>query len=343
MPEDVPVPMRPLATVLAELQAITPDAPFLALGQTVFWDEPVKAAVALTAPDRRFIAGVHDTDFFAKLPSGVRMPGQFRAVAHNDTTTRGLWSAAAEFSALFGSETVVTREVLLAAGVRPDRLPPGTLDVATEAWGWRGIVSLDENPPLAREVPAPAVLPALVSTLSWAMDSTRQCVPGANNQVPDQLRGRLAELSTPDRTLADVYADLLPEMYALAGGEVLPLEISRTSELLRFNRETCGRDRFSLARLFVERATRPLAREFYDDALKGGGQYELARFGTGAIPFDLVIPGHGRGTIRLGTRGAVIMTRTPLFLSFKRPFDTLEEFAAAVEAKFGPECALIGK
>ncbi|HRK21411.1 MAG TPA: hypothetical protein PLX06_06365, partial [Fimbriimonadaceae bacterium] len=71
--------------------------------------------------------------------------------------------------------------------------------------------------------------------------------------------------------------------------------------------------------------------------------YDLSRFGTGAIPFDLVIPGHGRGTIRLGTRGAVIMTRQPQFLSFKEGIDSIDDFARVVEAKFGPDCVLIGK
>ena len=57
---------------LEELERLAPGAPFLALGQTVFWDEPMKGGVVQTCRqlgvDRRFVAGVHDTDYFAKYP-----------------------------------------------------------------------------------------------------------------------------------------------------------------------------------------------------------------------------------------------------------------------------------
>jgi hypothetical protein len=56
-----------------------------------------------------------------------------------------------------------------------------------------------------------------------------------------------------------------------------------------------------------------------------------------------VIPGKGRGTLRIGNRGAVIMTRQPQFLSFRKPLVSIEELAAAIEAKFGLDCILIGK
>src|SRR5687767_2651655 len=109
-----------LEEALAELQKVAPEAPFLALGQTIFWDEPMKGGILLASQrlgyKRRLVAGVHDTDYFAKLPSGPRQPGRFKALPHNDTTTKGLWSAAAEFSTLFGSETVVSREILQSAG-----------------------------------------------------------------------------------------------------------------------------------------------------------------------------------------------------------------------------------
>ncbi|MBL8040096.1 MAG: hypothetical protein JNM04_01990, partial [Chthonomonas sp.] len=119
------VPCLGQAEVLQQLQDICPGAPFLALGQTILWDEPMKAGVidALQQHgfERPFIAGIHDTDYFAKHPGATQQKG-YQALAHNDTTTQALWSAAAEFSALFGSETVIRREWLQEAGIRLSRI-----------------------------------------------------------------------------------------------------------------------------------------------------------------------------------------------------------------------------
>ena len=142
---------------LKELDNLAPDAPLLALGQTVFWDEPMKSAVVLglkrLGSEREFVAGVHDTDYFAKFvsPDGQ---GGIKALPHNDTTTKSLWSAAGEFSALFGSETVVTKEALQKAGGKTGKVEserPGYLDEITEAWGWRGVVSLNKEAKITAE------------------------------------------------------------------------------------------------------------------------------------------------------------------------------------------------
>ena len=146
-----------LDLILDELDQIAPSVPLIALGQTVFWDEPVKAGVARALlqkhSDRRFIAGVHDTDYFAKTPTKKSTKRRFQALPHNDTNTKEIWSAAAEFSALFGSETPIKKETLAATGVKLHRIEsarPGLLDSLTEAFGWRGIVSLEEEPPRCR-------------------------------------------------------------------------------------------------------------------------------------------------------------------------------------------------
>jgi len=330
------------------------DVPLLALGQTIFWDEPMKAGVALalraSGSRRPFIAGIHDTDYFAKLPSGRREPGRFRAFPHNDTTTRGIWSAAAEFSTLFGSETVVTREALVTGGLRVHALMlarPNILDSATEAWGWRGVVSLDESPPIAAEVPMKGLFPVLKETLDWAVSDAVKSIVGRgradSERQAEALLGLLTEPDSP-RYLGETYREQLQAAYDFTAGEPVPLEATQTSELMRFNRATCHLPRFELLELFINPETHARARAAYDEAIKGGsGQYELARFGSGAIPFDVVIPGHGRGTLRLGTRGAVIMTRRPNFLTFKRPITLLSELAAALEDKFGRDCVLVGK
>ncbi len=341
-------------SVLAELDQIAPEAPLLALGQTALWDEPMKGGLALVLRDRgstrTFVAGVHDTDYFAKLPSGPRKRGRFAAFPHNDTTTRGLWSAAGEFSALFGSETVVSRQDYLQAGLRlatVTRNRPGLLDEATEAWRWRGIVSLDNEPPLAAEVPLEQVYPVLQQTLDWAIDETTGSLTAeeaekTRRQV-DQFRELVCDGLERASTLTGLYRELLPEVYAFAAGEPVPMEATRTSDLLRFSTATAGLPRFRLAELFIDPTTRKAAKEAYDEAIRGSEIYELARFGTGAIPFDLVIPGRGRGTVRIGNRGAAIMTREPQFLSFKKPITSITELAEAVERKFGPDCVLIGK
>src|SRR5579871_6279876 len=115
---------------------------------------------------RKFVAGVHDTDYFAKahVTGGKR---RFQAMPHNDTTTKGLWSAAGEFSALFGSETVVSRELLHQGGLNITKIAsqkPDFLDEATEAWGWRGIVSLGDTAPITAQVPLKDLFRELQST-----------------------------------------------------------------------------------------------------------------------------------------------------------------------------------
>ncbi|HSI72340.1 MAG TPA: hypothetical protein VK934_04125 [Fimbriimonas sp.] len=344
-----------LGEALKQLDEVAPEAPFLALGQTVFWDEPMKGGFAQAArrlgSTRRFIAGIHDTDYFAKLAAGAHQPGRFKTFPHNDTGTRGLWSAAGEFSALFGSETVITRETLLMAGSRlsaVQKARPTILDEATEAWGWRGIVSLDEHAPITADVPLHQIIKELCGTLDWALNTSLDCLAGGNRPaaeaLTDELHARVCEHADErSMSVGEFYQKVARDVYDFSANSTVDLETTRTSELLRFNASTCGRPRFGLLERFVNPATRAEAAAAYDKAIAGTSMYELSKFGTGAIPFDLVIPGLGRGTIRLGTRGAVIATDKPQFLSFKKPPTSLEDLARAVEEKFGPDCAIVGK
>lgn len=343
-----------LQWALDELDRIAPGVPLLALGQTIFWDEPMKAGLAKFALERgrRFVAGIHDTDYFAKIPSGEHRKGLFTALPHNDGSTRGLWSAAGEFSALFGSETVVTREILKQAGLKIDRLEqadPNFLDEATEAWGWRGIVSLDERPPVTAEIPAQALAKELCKTLNWALDSSIELTTGhsreAAKKVADEIHTKLCDLlDLPGKTVACVYRAMLPAMYSLVAGQQLDIETTQTTELLRFNRSTASLPRFQLLRFFVNQSTRAEAKVAYDRAIESAsGIYELDKFGTGAIPFDLVVPGKGRGTIRLGKRGVVINTPKPIFFHLSKPLETVEELAALIEDRLGDKCVLVGK
>ena len=343
-----------LSEAVRQVGAIPGGSKILALGQTVFWDEPMKAGLAMEASKAGvgFIAGVHDTDYFAKVSGNKDLKAKFKTLAHNDGTTRNLWSAAAEFSTLFGSETVITKEELLKAGLRFDRLSrsrPGFLDEATEAWGWRGIVSTDENAPITLEVPGDTLARELCNTLRWAIDESVASMGDDYREQAEKFGDEMNRVfcdvaEAPNRNLAAIYRDLLKPIYSIVAGQALDFETSQTSELLRFNRSTYQLPRFELFAKYVAHSTRKEACQAYNEAVhEYPGLYELSRFGSGAIPFDLVIPGHGRGTIRLGNRGAVIATKKPQFLSYKKPLESLEELANLIEAKFGPNCAVIGK
>lgn len=341
--------------VLEALEQRSPGAPFLALGQTVFWDEPMKAGVLLKARqlgfDRKFIAGVHDTDYFAKVPGRSTGSG-YVALGHNDVSTRGLWSAAAEFSALFGSETVVSRDLLASCGVKVSRLlheRPGRLDELTEAFGWKGVVSLDNESRTIFETPLGPLFGTLFDTLRWAIElSIRQvaCKSAEHSrthaeQLLDLVCGVAGE--SEGATLSQFYRRLLPEMYSFVAGKRLEIDTTTTSELLRFHTGTCDLPRFALVDAFLNPHTREQAARAYNDVVRKTDIYTLDRFGVGAVPFDLVIPGVGRGTLRVGTRGAVVMTPSPVGFSFKKPVRDVRQLAAAVEARFGTGCVLVGK
>lgn len=340
-----------IAEILDLLDRVAPSVPLLALGQTVFWDEPMKAALAVAAEGRRsFVAGVHDTDYFAKLPGLKNPTGGYAIVPHNDTNTRDLWSAAAEFSSLFGSETVVRKETLVSSGLKLAKVShgrPNLLDSATEAWGWRTVVSLAENPAVTAEVDWQTVRPHIEKALRWAIEETLSCV-----SEPDRVLAReRAELlfrefdaqSEHAQTLSEFYRALIPFLYRFVSGKEAEAEVTATSELLKFNVQTCNLPRFDLVNVFVDPETAAAARESYDEAVTGSEIYTLDRFGSGAIPFDLVVPGRGRGTLRVAPRALVVMTPTPIFISLKKPVKSVKDLAEAIEAKLGPDCVLAGK
>lgn len=350
MNSDCPV----FRSVVAELDAVAPGVPLLALGQTVFWDEPMKAGVfrafSALGGNRRFVAGVHDTDYFAKFH--VRGSVGYAALPHNDTTTKGLWSAAGEFSHLFGSETVVTKEALTEAGAKIgmiEQYRPGLLDAVTEAYGWKGVVSLSPDSMITAEKALDKLFPHLFDAFQWALDESLNLVSGNHHRESLAMRDRLLKLVCDIRDqsngegLAGFYERMLPELYNLVAGGAVGLETTRTTRLLRFNRQTAGLDRFAVLDLFLNPVTASLARGAYDDAVRGSEIYTLDRFGSCALPFDLYIPGVGRGTLRLGRRGGVVMADSPVGFSFKTPIMNRQQLAAVLEDRFGPDCVLVGK
>ena len=345
-----------------DLRARFPDTPFLTLGQTVLWDEPVKAAfcriLEAVAPDATMVAAVHDTDYFAKL-GHIESDEKFALLPHNDGTTRGLWSAAGEISCLFGAETVPTRAILAENGVAFDRvakLYPGganaLLNQETEAWGWRALVHTEPHALIAADVKLRDIAPTLRAQLQWAVGESLNIL-GENAQgenaardVADKIAGWIDEYIEfdEDGTLSDLYRALTPKLWAMVrGGGACNLQTGTSTEIFRFNRQTHVLPRFHFLELFLDPSTRETARRCYDDAVRGSGIYTLNQFGDGAVPFDVVIRGRGRGTLRLFEGSLFIETEEPITLCAGCDCSSLAELADVLEAKFGSDVAIVGK
>ncbi|MBB6052137.1 hypothetical protein [Armatimonas rosea] len=335
---------------LCALRTRFPNTTFLALGQTALWDEPTKATLRRRLdhfwPEASILAGVHDTDYFAKL-HGFHQPGgeAFALVGHDDHKTRALWSAAGEMSQLFGSEDVPTRDLLLReAGVSLKKAlafaddPDALLSELTMAWGWTGILHAGWERQISAEVKLAEILPTLTEQIRWATEGSA---------VGQTLIGWVEEFSAahPDALLPCLYQYLLPRLYEqLLGALPQNFATTRTTTLLRFNTETCSHPRFWLVQAFLDPATRAQAREAYDLAVEGGEQYTLDQFGPGARPFDLVVPGRGRGTLRVRADGSVwIDTPDPIHLPGEKVITSVRQLAERIESALGPDCVLIGK
>ncbi len=350
--------------VLETVREQYPSVPFLALGQTVFWDEPAKAVwrrlLDTYLPGAALIAGVHDTDYFAKTSAHVADDQKYVALPHDDGQTRDLWSAAGELSALFGSESVPTRAMFLKAGIPFDWLgknyPGGKAALyadKTAAWGWRGIVYTASGSVIAHDIPVLDIKDALLEQIGWGFAESLACLesPDARAHAADvaaSVRGWVLEfLETCDEScrLSDLYQTLLPRFYTLLlGSPPADFSVTASTSLFKFNRATCTLPRFQFIELFLQQRTRPSARAAYNKSVAGLGMYPLDEFGPGAIPFDLVIPGVGRGTIRVAPAALIIETAPlEMFIPTPRRIETLAQLAEVTEAHFGPNAALVGK
>ena len=374
-PPSVAAPVVPAATVAAlrELRERFPQTPFLTLGQTVLWDEPVKAAFCrlceilekqgAIAPGARVVAGVHDTDYFAKLEGLAIQSDPFVLLRHNDGDTRGLWSAAGELSALFGAEIVPSRAELAREGVAfglAARAYPGgaeaLLNQETDAPGWRAIVHTEPHPLISADVKLADITPALRQQLRWgfrqSLDITG-CTPDfeddepcASRDVARAILGWVEEFAhlNEGATLSDLYRDLIPKIWSLVrGGASCDLETTTSLELFRFNAQTARRPRFGFVDIFLNPATREVAKRCYNDAVDGSGIYALDQFGPGALPFDVVIPGKGRGTLRLTEGNVIVETEPPVEICRDCDPYSVGALAALLEEHFGPDIALVGK
>lgn len=348
-----------VVSAVGKLRRQFPDTPFLTLGQTVLWDEPVKAVFCRIleeiAPEANIMAAVHDTDYFAKLPHLDDRTQKFRLLPHNDGDTRGLWSAAGELSCLFGSETVPTRALLTENGVAFDKVArhyPGGVDNLlnreTEAWGWRAIVHTEQRSLIAADVRLADIAPALYEQLTWGFELSRQFIADRSSgedaaaKVEQWVR-EYVEANQAD-TLSDLYRWLTPRLWVLVRGQgACNLQTSTSLQLFRFNRQTATLPRFRFVDLFLNPDTRTIARQCYDEAVRGSGIYTLGEFGEGALPFDVVIPGRGRGTLRLHEGSLYIKTEEPITLCTGCDCGSIHQLADVLEEKFGPNVALVGK
>ncbi len=351
-------------TVLDAVRAERPGVPFLALGQTVFWDEPTKAVwrrlLDRFLPGAALIAGVHDTDYFAKTSAHIADDRKYAALPHDDGQTRDLWSAAGELSALFGSESVPTRAMFLKAGVPFDRLgkeyPGGKAALYAEktaAWGWRGIVYTASGSVIAHDIPILDIKDALLAQWDSGFAESLACLDTEDARASAQavgatVRGWILEfLETCSEScrLSDLYQTLLPRFYALLlGGPPADFSVTASTALFKFNSETYSLPRFAFIELFLRSETRQTARAAYNQSVAGLGMYPLDEFGPGAIPFDLIIPGVGRGTIRVAPAALIVETApVETFIPTPTRIESLAQLAAVTEREFGPGVALVGK
>ena len=367
----LPRPLSPSAqTVLAALAARFPQTPFLALGQTALWDEPTKAvlrrALDTVCPQTVLLAGAHDTDYFAKLPGGgsisaLSQHGQYALARHDDNKTRGLWSAAGEMSSLFGGEDVVSQEDLRAHGTLLFRaLAPlegeaerdRVLSELTAAWGWTGIIYTQWDRKIARDVALSDILPTLLTQVRLSVAESARCLGGSRSdnavQIAETMCGWIKAFAKENAgaSLTQLYADLLPRFYGWLLGTQTDVPTTCTSDLLCFNRETARLPRFALLDVFLNPITRPVARDAYNLAVGGSDIYTLDKFGKGAIPFDLVIPGKGRGTLCVPGDGTIFVDtpRQPIILCDTGcDFSDVDKLAALIERELGTDVSLVGK
>lgn len=350
-----------VATVLSQLPEKYPNAILLALGQTVFWDEPMKAVVNRLMAERGqrfpFLLCAHCTDYFAKLSSPIQTDRKIVALPHNDGTTRDLWSAAGELSCLFGSETVPTRHCYVNAGVAFDKVakwhPDGEqqfTDRMTEAWGWRGLVHTELQSVVVHEVCLQHVLEPLMELLEWGFQESLKLLPShrraeARSVVADRILGWVTDFAKqyPDQCLSALYQWLFPRFFAMMGAPTDNLSTNCSANLLKFSPETAGLPRFQLVDIFLDPQTRAIAETAYNQAVEDSEIYTLDRFGEGAIPFDLVIAKRGRGTMRITERWLVVETPEPITIPLQAPVHSVAQLAQVTQQHFGPGVSLVGK
>jgi hypothetical protein len=343
-----------LEEALRRIDEAAPGAALIHLGQTPFWDEPAKALIAARS-DRPIIAGIHDLDYFSRQRAPLPGP-RWQVLPRNDGSTRDLWIAAGELSSLFGAEVWPNRQALVDAGVRLDRIARGrasdlSLDAETEAYGWRGLALNQVEPKVICEIPARDAVPALASLLGWAGRESSVLLAYAEDRR--ELRGFMRRMARTiqdfvsqreDASLAHLLLFLLERMYTEMIGQVPDhVRFETTRRLMTFNRETAGLRRFRFAEHFLRERHAPAAVEAYRRAVEHSGVADPSLVGEGALPFDVYIPGRGRGGLQVTAHEVRIALPQPVRIPTDRPARDLHRLAEAIEGRFGSDVALFGK
>jgi hypothetical protein len=362
-PEHIAMPHPSAEEVVAKLRNQVPETTFLALGQTVFWDEPVKAVWRRLLdrhwPSAQMIAGIHDTDYFAKSTAHVPDDQLFVALHHDDGATRGLWSAAGELSAFLGSEDVPTRAFFETVGVPFNRLSGRDamdrrkfFEEYTSAYGWRGIVQTSGLPRIAHDVPLRECGKPLLELLEWGFglsvasirDQSKADAPDVSDTIIRWAHDYIDQCQ-PEGTLTDLYQYLLPKFYELLlDVEPTNFSISATSDLLRFSPATAHLPRFAFLDIFLNPRSRDVASQAYSTAVAGGGMYSLDSFGDGAVPFDVVVPNKGRGTLHVSDNLVTIdFSPEPAEIGTNVSITDVHSLAELLQEQFGSDVVLVGK
>ncbi|MGC8971202.1 MAG: hypothetical protein ACP5K2_03240 [bacterium] len=330
--------------------------PFLALGQTVLWDEPTKIALKYWLdrlyPEAVLMFGVHNTDYFAKSPI-VSDRDEYILVSHNDNSTRDLWASTIEISRPFGSENHPTLQFFRRCNVPIDHIAPieqrdKFLDDITSAWGWMAVVKSGARSIVACDVKLQDVLEKLIELIEWGtrgakdLIGERQCI----KDFCDRIKGFILDYAKENKfsTITDLFKELYRWFWQELIGYV-PQDIILTSslELFRFNIETCNLPRFSIIEGFLNPSTSNIYKRCYDEVVKDSGIYTLDHFGYGAVPFDLVIPKKERGTILIQPKSLIIEGEKEIRVPLDNPITSLKDLAEVIERNFGKNVAIVGK
>jgi len=345
--------------VLDELKTRYPGAVFSCFGQTPFWDEPIKCMLAPMLdryfPEATMLVGPHDADYFGRVP-GLRRRERFVVCEHTDNLTRDMWAAAGELSAFLGGDFVPRHGQLARAGVDLQKITKAggkfaaLIKEQTRAWGWKAVVEATGVSSTCRDVQTKDVLKPMLALLAWGLRESAEACLGPRRDTALATADEIIEVfrtsaEQPDNsTLSRLFMAIWPYFYQKLIGEFPKrASVTSTSSLFRFNRQTCGLPRFQVVDWFVNPTTATICRRAYAAAVAGSGIYALDRFGEGALPFDLLVPGKGRGTLFLTPGRLHVALDSSADAKLSASVGSVYELAEAIEQRFGPDVSLVGK